>query len=485
MTYQKLTGYEYGHAAEFGLLCVYIREPEILFDFVKPVYFRSPIHTDIARITHDALRGKDLRSDRLSKRVLWAMVWKSLLEGKRSRAYEIRKAYKEVVEDIFDTDLDLSDKQHWRDLAVTFSREAEFREALVEAERFINAKNYVDAVRTIVDTHEKHLPALAEAKSLRAELLTSLVADSNDSDDIENFVVYPIVPKNGGVLIFGIPKELNSWMGAALALDIAFGAEKALGYFPIPKAATVLYVQVEDTRAMTRQRLRLLAQQQVRSSSKTLFNLKIVTRCSLNLMDPESVKALEEVIKKFKPDVVIFDVLRRLFRGNVLDAKDTAEFLYVLDKLRDKWNCAVVLVHHARKGESAEIQTKALGSVNVAAWADVLVFLSGKRRVGEGTVSNLNIDSKAAASVEENLVLRVDETKTPMVRVLDQERCEIGVLRACVRKHPGLSQEQLIKASGIGEKKFRPLVEKAIQRGLLDVKHGNRKSLKYFIPRKR
>ena len=485
MSYLKLTGYEYGRAAEFGLLCVYIREPKLVFDFVKPDYFTNPIHTDIARIAHDALKGKDLKNDRLSKKVLWASVSTWLRTQRRSVARESRKRYKLLIEDIFDPELELSDKNHWRELAVNFSKDVCFRDALVRAEQQVNLKNYASAVQTLVDTHEKHLPTSVEAKKLPVELLTSLVADSDNSDDVENFVVYPIIPKNGGVLIFGIPKELKSWMGAALALDIAFGAKKALGYFPIPKAAKVLYVQVEDTRAMTQQRLRLLAQQQARSSSKTLFNLKIVTRCSLNLMDPESLNALEEVIKRFRPDVVMFDVLRRLFRGNVLDAKDTADFLQVLDKFRDKWNCAVVLVHHARKGESAEVQTKALGSVNIAAWADVLLFLSGKQRVGQGSVSKLHIDSKASTSPEEDLVLRVDETKSPMVRVLDQKQCDISALRSCVRKRPGINQTQLIAASGFGEKKLCPLLKAAIEKGLLCVKRGNRKSLNYFIPRKR
>jgi hypothetical protein len=274
-------------------------------------------------------------------------------------------------------------------------------------------------------------------------------------------------------------------MGAALALDIGSGSKKALGFFPIPRAARVLYVQIEDTKEMTAKRLSLLARRQITPNLKTVCNLKILTRCPLDLMDPSSFAGFEAELKRFKPEVIIFDVFRRLFHGNVLDAKDTADFLKLMDKIRDEWDCATVMVHHARKGESPEIQTRALGSVNLTAWADVLVFLTGKRQLGAGSVSDIAIDSKGDVASEKSLVIRVDETRVPMVRVLDQERCDIGVLRACVRKNPGLNQKELIAASGFGEKKLCPLLKAAIEKGLLCVKRGNRKSLKYFIPRKR
>jgi AAA domain len=201
-------------------------------------------------------------------------------------------------------------------------------------------------------------------------------------------------------------------------------------------------------------------------------------------MEPKWLNSLELELQKFKPELIVLDVFRRLFRGNVLDSKDTSEFLQILDTLRDKYGCAIVLVHHAKKGETPEIQTRALGSVNLTAWADVLIFLHGKRKVGKGTVSNIHLDSKGAIGEERQLVIRVDETKNPMVRVLDQERCDISVLRRCVREKPGLNQKELMAKSGFGEKKLRPLLERAIERGLLRKKRGRRKTLCYFIPKR-
>jgi hypothetical protein len=244
-------------------------------------------------------------------------------------------------------------------------------------------------------------------------------------------------------------------------------------------------VQIEDTAHMTANRMKKLYEKQVGRTSKITGNLKIMSRCAVNLMDPRWLDSFAREIEKFKPELIILDVFRRLFHGNVLDAKETAEFLQVLDVLRDKYGCAIVLVHHAKKGDTPEIQTKALGSVNLAAWADVLILLWGKRRMGQGTFSNIKLVSKAAVDEDRELVIRVDETKNPMVRVLDRERCDISVLRRCVRENPGLNQKELIAKSGFGEKTTRPLLERAIELGLLCEKPGKRKELLYFIPKPR
>jgi hypothetical protein len=57
-------------------------------------------------------------------------------------------------------------------------------------------------------------------------------------------------------------------------------------------------------------------------------------------------------------------------------------------------------------------------------------------------------------------------------------------LRSWVRKEPGLNQKELRK-SGFGEKKLRPLLERAIERGLLRKKRGNRNTWRYFLPKQR
>jgi len=471
--------YSFNHDAQRSLLALLVRRPAGVLGLIEPRLFTSPIHVDIARLAVDALNNKNLKLDKLSAISLWAVVSGYLRESKRRYCM---KHYRKEINALFE--VDLSDRTFLRDLALKFSIEVTYRNALVEAEKLVNAGRYDAASRLFQGLSVK--PSAGENSfKLPIKCLHRFIEGADETDPVAEFIVYPIIPKCGGVLLYGLPKELKSWMGAALAMNVAAGSPKALGFFPIPSAARTLYVQIEDTAHMTANRMKMLYEKQVGRSSKTIGNLKVISRCPLNLMEPKWLNSLEVELQKFKPELIVLDVFRRLFRGNVLDSKDTSEFLQILDTLRDKYRCAIVLVHHAKKGETPEIQTKALGSVNLTAWADVLIFLSGKRNLGKGTVSNIHLDSKAAIGEERQLVIRVDETKYPMVRVLDQERCDINALRACVREDPGLNQKELMRESGFGEKKLRPLLQRAIELGLLCETHGKRKTLHYFLPKPR
>ena len=471
--------YRFNHDAQRSLLAFFVRRPREASSLIQPCYFTSPIHMDIARLAQEAFEGKDLKTDKLTATSLLALVSGYLRKSKPRGAM---KHYKKEVQTLFE--MDSPDVGFWRDMAQKFSIEVSYRNALVEAERLVNAERYDAASRLFQGLSAKPL-AGDSSRKLPFQHLHRFIENADESDPVDDFIVYPIIPKSGSVLLYGLPKELKSWMGVALAMDVAAGKPKALGFFRVPRAAKTMYIQVEDTVAMTRKRVSNLYEKQIGRASKTTLNLKILPRYPLNLMDSQCLAAFEKEIEKFRPEVIILDVFRRLFRGNVMDAKETAEFLQVLDTLRDKYGSAIVLVHHAKKGETPEIQTKALGSINLTGWAEVLMYLCGKQRLGNGSVSNLHIDSKAASRSERQLVIRVDETRFPMVRVLDQERCDIDVLRQCVRGKPGLNQKELMAKSGFGEKKLRPLIQRAIELGLLQEEPGKRKELRYFFPKPR
>jgi len=471
--------YSFTLAAQCKLLAALVRRPGETLSLIEPEYFTNPIHVDIARIAVKALKGKNLKTDRLTRVLLWTLVRESL---KKSHRRDALQRYKQEIRSLYEERL--LDGTYLVDLARNFSLEAKSRQTLVEAEKDINAGNHARAVQRFVELERTYL-SVDRSIELPIKHLHRFIQDADKFDPVDDFIVYPIIQKLGAVLLIGLPKELKSWMGAALAMDVAAGSPKALGFFQVPTVARTLYVQIEDTTHMTANRMKMLYEKQAGRSTRTIGNLKVISRCPLNLMDPKWLDSLQLELQKFKPELIVLDVFRRLFRGNVLDAKETAEFLRVLDVLRDKYKCAIVLVHHAKKGDSPEIQTKALGSVNLAAWADVLILLWGKRRVGNGTVSNIKLVSKAAIDEERQLVIVVDETKRPMVRVLDQERCDINVLRQCIREKPGLNQKELMQKSGFGEKKLRPLLKRAIERHLLREEHGKRKELIYFSQKPR
>jgi AAA domain len=244
--------YAFGSAVQYKLLATLIRKPSDTLSLIEPEYFANPMHVDIARIAVKALKGKNLKTDKLTRVSLWELVSVFLKTSKRRDAMA---RYKQEVRGLYEESL--VDRAVLVDLARTFSLEAKSRQTLVEAEKDINAGNHDRAVQRFVELRRTHLSSDSSIK-LPIQHLHRFLEEARESDPAAEFVVYPIIPKCGGVLLYGLPKELKSWMGAALAMNVAAGSPKALGFFPITRAARTLYVQIEDTAHMTANRMKML-----------------------------------------------------------------------------------------------------------------------------------------------------------------------------------------------------------------------------------
>jgi hypothetical protein len=405
------SNYDFNEEAQVKLLALFIREPEHAFDLIKPGYFSNPIHMDISRLAKEVYKGKDLKTNRLEKASLRALVWAYLKKERRSNAHHLKRRYMRAVREIFE--VSLGDRVFMLELAEEFSKEGRFRDALIEAEKDVNNRRYDRVLKRFQDAAQTNLHQ-TQSVSLPVYHVHRLISGEEDPEKPSDHLVYPIIPRGGAVLLYGLPKELKSWFAAALTVDAACG-RKALEFFLVERPVKTLYIQVEDPQFLTAERLGELVQNQGRR--KPVGMLKVIPRCPLNLMEPGWLAALTSEIEHFRPELIVFDVFRRLFRGNVADSQETAEFLRVLDTLRDTYGCAVLLVHHAKKGETSEIQSRALGSVNLTAWADVLIYTGGKQHVGTASVADIYIESKTVMLDKDQLRIVVDSAAVPMVRI--------------------------------------------------------------------
>jgi KaiC/GvpD/RAD55 family RecA-like ATPase len=230
---------------------------------------------------------------------------------------------------------------------------------------------------------------------------------------IPEHLVEGVIPRGGTVLIVALPHRLKSWFTTSLAMACTRAGE-ALGKLNVIRPVRTLLMQMEDFPGELQYRIGQLAlsNQFLGCDPKAL---KIVPRCQFNLPDEEWYQELLREVTELNADVVVLDVVRRIFRGDINSPKDTAAFLEAVDRLRDATGCAVVLVHHEnKKGE--ELMTASAGSYTLPSWANVMIKFSRKveekTAVGNITRVELEIDNKLAASPE------------PMRMVLDFSQSE-------------------------------------------------------------
>lgn len=210
-------------------------------------------------------------------------------------------------------------------------------------------------------------------------------------------LVEGVIPRGGSVLIFALPHRLKSWFTTALTLQCSRPG-KVLGTLDVKKPVRTLLVQVEDFPGQLQWRMREL----LRSAEYQDVNFdfwSVIPRCNMDLMKPEWFQAVYREIEKFQAEHVIFDVMRRIFRGDINSPKESAQLLEQIDRLREPFNCAVTVVHHANKKDS-EIMTGAAGSYNLPGWANVVIEFKRKTEEAGVTHVEIEVDNKLAPSPE-------------------------------------------------------------------------------------
>jgi len=137
--------YEWGESFQQKILSLFLRDPKATRSIIEPRYFTNPIFLDIARLAGE-LYGKHRNGEvKLSRSTLGAVV-KGYLGEKRAGLWPVyRKKIKELYLEV------LEDRPIVLAQATEFAREQVFREALVAAERDVNAKNWARAIRRFED----------------------------------------------------------------------------------------------------------------------------------------------------------------------------------------------------------------------------------------------------------------------------------------------------------------------------------------------
>ena len=106
---------------------------------------------------------------------------------------------------------------------------------------------------------------------------------------------------------------------------------------------------------------------------------------------------LEDTVRALRPALLVLDPFVRLHRVDENASAEVAPLLDFLRGLQRRYQVAVVLVHHARKGASHIRGGQALrGSSELHAWGDSNLYL---RRNADDELS-LAIEHRAAASVD-------------------------------------------------------------------------------------
>jgi hypothetical protein len=179
-------------------------------------------------------------------------------------------------------------------------------------------------------------------------------------------------------IIGGEPKSCKSLLALSMAVAVTSG-KPCLDSFPVNQTGRVLLYAAEDAAHIVKDRLdKICSFLGIRLQDLDLW---VITTPAIHLDIKTTRLELIETIEKLKPALLILDPFVRLHTGideNLSSA--VAPILSSLRRIQKRFHCAVVIVHHARKGAAHIRGGQALrGSSEFHAWGDSNLFLKRKK----------------------------------------------------------------------------------------------------------
>jgi hypothetical protein len=171
-------------------------------------------------------------------------------------------------------------------------------------------------------------------------------ADFLRDPDPPQAVIFPeFLPAGVIMLLHGEPRARKSLVAVELALAAATGtAPFGLRRFAPPEAVTTLYVQEEDSRTLTRKRLRALVHARIGESPPE--KLHVAVRRGVNLDEPEWVARLIGDLRRLEVKLLVLDPARRLSAKTDEGPQKMRDLTSVLRRIVLEAGVTIAIVHH-------------------------------------------------------------------------------------------------------------------------------------------
>jgi hypothetical protein len=197
-------------------------------------------------------------------------------------------------------------------------------------------------------------------------------------------------------IIGGEPKCCKSFLALDIAVAVASGTA-CLRRFEVPRAGRVLLYAAEDALHIVRQRLEGICS----ASGVALADLdiQVITASTLRLDLEADRRRLEATVATLRPRLLALDPFVRLHRVDENASGEVAPLLAWLRELQRRYDVAIIVVHHAKKGAGRIRGGQALrGTSEFHAWGDSNLYL---RRDGDpdGGKITLSVEHRAAPAI--------------------------------------------------------------------------------------
>ncbi|HPJ68342.1 MAG TPA: AAA family ATPase [Desulfobacteraceae bacterium] len=196
---------------------------------------------------------------------------------------------------------------------------------------------------------------------------------------IQEVIGRGILPEGCGLLLAGEAKTGKSLLSLEWAIHLALGTPMFDGLIPIPKKRRVVFFQVENPERQIQFRLsKMLEGLSVSNLPDSIYFADRKFR--YNLLDPECIKEMVQVIGRCGADIFIIDPLSSFHLVNENDNVLMRNVLDMITSISVQTGAASIVIHHFGKPNKDQTEKdRTRGASSIQGWYDGHCTLVNKK----------------------------------------------------------------------------------------------------------
>lgn len=209
--------------------------------------------------------------------------------------------------------------------------------------------------------------------TLGVKKVTELTSIGTDNQ----WLIENLLPKNCLALLSAPPKHGKSMIALDLLTSVSSGAN-ALGKFSVKMIGRCLYVAIEDTEKIIKNRVELFAN----AKGVDAKNLELYVYADQSLLIDTDLgkQKFEAMLTSFKPTFVVLDNLSRIHSSNENSAQVMQTIFEYLQGIKRQFGLTLMVICHSGK------DSKIRGSSQIDSYYEAGIFL---RSNGSGMLMDL------------------------------------------------------------------------------------------------
>ncbi len=241
-----------------------------------------------------------------------------------------------------------------------------------------------------------------ESKSFVVESYEGLMSSL---DTYPGWLVEGFWLNNSHGIVAGEPKTFKSTLALDFAVSVASG-RNFLGKYAVNSPGPVIYIQNENAKWIMKDRIEKITYNKglggrIRLKGRDMYfrppstiPLHFINTQAYLLNDPEHRELTQEIIRQYKPKLIIFDPLYLMFDGDINSAQELNPILAWLLQLKVEFKCAIMLIHHWNKGSKNNAGSRGgqrmLGSTTLHGWIESAWYIKTHGEQEEDTGEDTN-----------------------------------------------------------------------------------------------